>query len=231
MTDKKKFSKIIEQISDNIIRDIQDHSLIGLGSGSTVATFVRRLGKVVKDKGIEISVIPSSLQIQLIAEYEELNIANSNIKRRIDFTIDGADQVDKKLNMIKGGGGALHREMILLGAAKNRIILIDQTKYVATLSRSVPLEISYFARNFVFDALKRIGGKPTLRLLDKGYPFVTENNNIIIDSDFGIINNPEKLRSKISNIPGIVEIGLFINKCDVLYIANSDGTINCFKQN
>jgi len=230
LTDKEKSSEIIEQISDKIIRDIKDNSLIGLGSGSTVATFVRRLGKVVEDKGITISVIPSSLQIQLVAEDEELNIASSNIKRRIDCTIDGADQVDKKLNMIKGGGGSLHREMALLGAAKKRIILIDQTKYVENLSRSVPLEISSFARNFVFNALKKIGGKPTLRLLDKGYPFVTENNNIIIDSDFGIINNPEKLRSKISNIPGIIEIGIFIDKCDVLYSANSDGTISCFKQ-
>ena len=222
--------KALEVMVEKLALEIQDGSLIGLGSGATVAAFARRLGRRAEEEELLFSVIPSSLQIQLVAEeWPGFMVVPSTMIPDIDITVDGVDQIDEKFRMIKGGGGALYRERVLLQAASKRVIMGDETKHVRQLYRSVPVETSFFARDFVESALMKIGGKPKLRVLEKGYPFITENGNVIFDTDFGIIEKPETLLSEIISIAGVIEAGIFLNECDVLYQANQDGSVQVFE--
>ena len=136
---------------------------------------------------------------------------------------DGADQIDKNKFLIKGGGGALLKENILISAAKKVVIMADKSKFVKNLNRTVPVEIHPSSRKIITDSIVKIGGKFTLRLLDRGYPFITENGNLILDCDFGIIKNPKSLQQKISNMPGVLEVGIFTRIPDIIYKAKSNG--------
>jgi len=225
---EENLAKVIDEMANNVAHNIPDGSIIGLGSGSTVAIFVLKLGKISENKEHIFGVIPSSLQIQIQAEEVGLNILSPKMIPSIDITIDGADQIDEKYNLIKGGGGALYKERVLLNAAKKSIILADESKYAKKLCKSIPIEVSFFARKFVLEELIRIGGKPILRILDKDYPFTTENGNLIIDTDFGVIEKPEILRSEIVNIAGVIDVGIFIDEGDVFYRANRNGSIQVF---
>jgi ribose 5-phosphate isomerase A len=226
---KKNESGITEAITTKIIKYLEDGSIIGLGSGSTVTEFIKSLSRQAKEAGLRFAVISSSLQIRLVAEKLDLNILPQNMIPRIDVTVDGADQIDEEFNMIKGGGGALFRERVLLGVAKKRIILADETKYVKKLCRPIPVEVSTFARSSVYEKLVNEGGKPILRLLDKGYPYISENGNIIFDTDLGIVENPKKTRSHIMNIAGVIESGIFVGEGDIFYKANQDGSLQTFE--
>ena len=227
--EREKILRAIEDIAEQVVEKISDDQIIGLGSGSAVAVFVKKLGKRATDEGVTFNVISSSLQIQLAAEQSGLNSFPHKMIPEIDITVDGADQIDEEFNMIKGGGGALYRERILLSAAKKSIILADENKYVKQLSRSVPIETSYFARSFVSDELKKIGGKAKLRLLEKDYPFTTQNGNIIFDTDFGVIDRPLITLNKINNIAGIIDLGVFIDEGNVFYKANRDSSVQVFE--
>jgi ribose 5-phosphate isomerase A len=227
--EQNKLSESIDKIITKVVYDLNDKSIIGLGSGSTVETFTKKLGIRIQEENLSIQVIPSSLQIQLAAENALLNIISPNLIPEIDITVDGADQIDENFNMIKGGGGALFRELILLRAAEKSIILADETKYVTQLSMPIPIETTYYARSLVYKNLTNIGGKPKLRLLKKGYPYISENGNIIFDTDFGIIRDPDHTRSQITNIAGIIEAGIFIAESDFFYRANLDGSVKIFE--
>ena len=136
---------------------------------------------------------------------------------------DGADQIDAEKNMIKGGGGALLRENILISAAKKVVIIADKSKFVKKLDRAIPVEVHPLARNTTTNSIKKIGGKPIIRTIERGYPFVTENGNIILDCDFGTISKPQQLAQKIKQMPGVLEVGIFSRKPDVIYRANTGG--------
>jgi ribose 5-phosphate isomerase A len=227
--EKDDLSKAIEVMVSRLVSETKGDSIIGLGSGATVATFVSKLGSRAAEEGLIFSIIPSSLQIQLVSEQSGLRILPIKMIPQIDITVDGADQIDENFRMIKGGGGALYRERVLLRAAKKRIILADETKYAKRLCRTVPIEISFFARGFVESELRKMDGKPALRLLEKGYPFTTENGNLIFDTDFGVIEKPEILRSDIMNIAGVIEAGVFVDRYEVFYRANRDGSVQVFE--
>ena len=163
------------------------------------------------------------MQIKLIAEKGNLPLIDADQIDKIDVVFDGADQIDKNKFLIKGGGGALLKENILISAAKKVIIMADKTKFVTNFNRSVPIEVHPLARSIVSKKISEIGGKPDLRSLDRGYPFVTENGNFILDSSFGTIKNPKTLRQKILNISGVLEVGIFTRKPDVIYRAKANG--------
>ena len=169
----------------------------------------------------------------------------------IDLVIDGADQIDSNLNMIKGGGGALLKEKIIMYAAKEKIILADSDKFVPKFNIPIPIEVHPFARFTVIKKLQSIRSitqlisddsipdnmvnypndinisllsKPIIRTIGKGYPFITENGNIILDTEFSNIVNIEKTEHAIKNIPGVVEVGLFSRKNNTKYYSvNSEG--------
>lgn len=216
---------IIDKMAREALENVKNNMIIGLGSGFAVSRFVDALGIFIKNNQIDVSVIPSSLQIQIFAERAGLKIAQTNLIPLIDLVVDGLDQIDKRFNMIKGGGGALLREKVLMRASKKVVILANEDKFVENLNKKVPIEVLPFARNLVSKELEKIDGKPELRLLEKGYPVFTENGNIIFDTDFGIIKNPPLLLRKIKNIPGVVEAGIFTERIDSVYKGCKDGTI------
>jgi ribose 5-phosphate isomerase A len=164
------------------------------------------------------------LQIKIEAEKSSLRIADESRIPDIDIVFDGADQIDGKFNMIKGGGGALLREKILISSAKKVVIVADAGKFVQSFNRSVPIEVHNMARSIVSKKLAELGGQPALRTLDKGYPFVTENGNIILDTTFASIPDPKKKEMELKNIAGVLEVGLFTRRADVYYKSKSDGT-------
>ena len=195
--------------------------VIGLGSGSTAAFVVKELAAM--DGAGKMEFIPTSLQIKIEAEKYHLRMADENRIPQIDIVFDGADQIDAKFNMIKGGGGALLREKILISCAKRVVIMADESKFVKMLSRSVPIEVHSMARTSAAKKLTEMGGTPILRLLDKGYPFVSENGNVILDTKFASIDDPKKMERDLKNIPGVMEAGIFTRTPDVFYKAKSDG--------
>src|SRR5918997_1726268 len=212
----------IRKLAQEAVKFVKDVKVVGLGSGSTVGFIVREMAKL-PDKG-SIEFLPTSLQIKLEAEKSSLRIADENIIPDMDIVFDGADQIDGKYNMIKGGGGALLREKILISAAKKVIIVADASKFVEFFSRSVPIEVHPMARSLVSKKLEKMKGKPVLRTLDKGYPFVTENGNLILDVLFPAITDPKKMELELKNVAGVLEVGIFTRRADVYYKAKSDGS-------
>ena len=224
-----------------------DDIIVGLGSGSTVAELVKKIGTLPNKENF--IFIPSSIQIKMIAENAGLKFTDESKISNIDFVIDGADQIDHNLNMIKGGGGALFKEKIIMYSANERIILADSKKFVPEFNLPIPIEVHPFARSTVTKRLKsmRIIGKtsttssqitnrqdenhdnnssakPIIRTIQKGYPFITENGNIIIDTKFLGILDIEKAEQEIKNIPGVIEVGLFVRKNNTQYYSvNSEG--------
>ena len=217
------FDNAIKALSLDALKFVKDGYIIGLGSGRAATALVKSLSSFVKSKDVDIKCIPTSMQIKLIAEKGNLPLIDADQVDRIDVVFDGADQIDKNKFLIKGGGGALLKENILISAAKKVIIMADKTKFVTNFNRSVPIEIHPLARSIVSKKISEIGGKPDLRSLDRGYPFVTENGNFILDSSFGTIKNPKTLRQKILNISGVLEVGIFTRKPDVIYRAKANG--------
>lgn len=206
---------------DAIERYVKDNQIIGLGSGSTTAVLVRELARL-KNKNT-LKFIVTSLQIKTEAENSGLEIVDENHIPEIDVVFDGADQIDSEYNMIKGGGGALLKEKILISAAKQVVIVADSKKFVEKFNRPVPLEVHPFARSAVSKKLREISSQVQLRILEKGYPFITENGNIIFDATFASIIDVPKKEIELKNIPGVLEVGLFTRRADIYYKAKSDG--------
>ncbi len=212
----------VQKLARDAVKRAKGARVVGLGSGSTAAHIVREMAMLPGKESIEF--IPTSLQIKIEAEKSALRIADESRIPDIDIVFDGADQIDSKFNMIKGGGGALLREKILISSAKQVVIVADATKFVQSFGRSVPIEVHPMARSAVSKKLAEIGGKPALRTLDKGYPFVTENGNVILDTTFASIPDPKKKEVELKSIAGVLEVGLFTRRADVYYKAKDDGT-------
>ena len=225
----------IQKMGAIAAQKIKNEQLVGLGSGSAVAAFVNELGKRIKNENLKISGIPTSMQIELIAKSNGIILESTELIPKIDIVIDGADQsvfIVKFLNlhknniMIKGGGGAHFREKIMIESAKQSIIVADSSKYVDVITWPVPLEVSEFSRPFVEEKIKSINGDPILRTLGKGYPFFTQNGNLVIDAHFGEISEPKVLEQSLLNIPGIIANGIFSMPIDTFLRANNDGTVD-----
>ena len=211
-------------IKHAIRKHVKENQIIGLGSGRAMASLVRELGRTTAKKNLKLKLIVTSLQIEIEAENAGLCVLNAPPRSgRIDIVFDGADQIDANLVMIKGGGGALLREKILLYTARKVIILADSSKFVNQFNRSVPIEVIPFARSTVSHRLKSIGAKAVLRLSATGYPYFTDNGNIILDAHFPSIQNPESLEKELTCIPGIVEVGIFSRRANIYYEASVRG--------
>jgi ribose 5-phosphate isomerase A len=204
-----------------------NNQVIGLGSGSTVAAIVREIAKLPNKKRLEFVV--TSLQIKKEAENSGLKIVDENHIPYIDIVFDGADQIDSKFNMIKGGGGALLKEKVITSAAKRVVIVADSNKFVDAFTHPVPIEVHPFARSIVWIKLEEAGGRPKLRTIEKGYPFITENGNIILDTVFSSLIEVQKKETDLKNIPGVLEVGLFTRRADLYYKAKTDGSFETFQ--
>lgn len=206
---------------------VEAKMIVGLGTGSTTEYAIRLLAERVH-RGLKISCVPTSVSIEKLARGLRLPLVNdANAFRKIDLTIDGADEVDSHFNLIKGGGGALTREKIVASRSERQIIIVDETKLVDKLGkRAVPIEIVPFGWKSTLEILRGLGAQVKLRRPARSKkPFVTDNNNLILDSAFGVIQEPAELAGKIKGIAGVVEVGLFIGLVDLVLVGRSDGTV------
>jgi len=198
---------------------------VGLGSGSTAAYAIEALGERVKREKLSLLAVPTSYQAFLLAVKCGIAVTTLDEHPVIDVTIDGADQIDAKLNLIKGMGAALAREKIVASASKMNIIIADESKKVRVLGERghpVPVEVLPFAITTVKRRIEAVGGKAVLRE-GKGKlgPVITDNGNAIIDASFGAISNVAELEKKLKMIPGVVETGLFIGLADIAYVGTA----------
>ena len=200
---------------------VKDGFVVGLGSGSTVAYAVKEIGRRIQRKELQILGVPTSHQALMLAVESGVPLTTLNEHPQLDLAIDGADQIDKDLNLIKGMGAALTREKIVASAAKKLAIVADETKIVETLgiNQPVPIETLPFALPTVISRVRKMGGKPSLRKAKgKVGPVITDNGNFIIDVDFASITAPKELDLQLKSIPGVIETGLFIGMADVVYV-------------
>jgi ribose 5-phosphate isomerase A len=213
---KEKLQELFQHVKKHFLND--EIQVIGLGSGKALAALVRLMSNL-SDKQSR-RFIASSLQIRLEAEQSDLNIIDENQVMNIQVLFDGADQIDSEYHMIKGGGGALFKEKILFEAAQKLVIVAESAKYVNKLDRAVPIEVHPFARALFVRKLIDLEAKVVdckLRKLDNGFPFFTENGNIIFDVSFESITSIKRMNTEIKSIPGVVEVGLFARPNNASY--------------
>jgi len=210
-------------LSNDALKFVKNGYVVGLGSGRAATALVKSLANLIKLKNYDIKGVPTSLQIKLIAEKGGIVLVEADQVDYIDVVFDGADQINSQKYVIKGGGGALLRENILFSLAKKVVVMADETKFVKDFTIKVPVEIHPLARNSVINSINKLGGSANLRTLDRGYPFFTENGNIVLDCDFGTIKNAKILTQKIKQIAGVLESGIFLRKPDVIYKAKENG--------
>ncbi len=222
----------IEKIGVAISTRIRRGALLGLGSGTTVAAVLPTITREMKRRDVRARWVPTSLQIQLVAQALHQEISSID-RPALDLVLDGADQIDRELNLIKGGGGALFREKVVIGNAARALIVADERKLAGKLCSGgvkVPVEAHPFARVPVAERLREIGGEPRIRLGERGFPFYTENGNLLFDVGFEPIERPAVLEAEIKSIDGVVESGIFTPGEVEVYVIQQDGGFRVLKR-
>eukprot|EP01104_Vermistella_antarctica_P002897 TRINITY_DN13097_c0_g1_i1.p1 TRINITY_DN13097_c0_g1~~TRINITY_DN13097_c0_g1_i1.p1 ORF type:complete len:233 (+),score=68.38 TRINITY_DN13097_c0_g1_i1:93-791(+) len=210
---------------------VRSGMVVGIGSGSTVVYVVERVEELVRDgKLTNLICIPSSFQAELLIQNAKLPLSSLNAHPDIDVAIDGADEVDKDLNCIKGGGGCQTQEKLVASNAKVFVVVADYRKDSTVLGqkwkKGVPIEVIPMAYVPIQRKLEQLGGKPILRLaLAKAGPVVTDNGNFILDTDFGEIADPHSLDRALIAIPGVVMTGLFVAMAKKAFFGQADGSV------
>ncbi|RSD28751.1 ribose-5-phosphate isomerase RpiA [Mesobacillus subterraneus] len=202
-------------VGEKAVEYIKDGMVVGLGTGSTAYYMIKKLGKLVQE-GLNIKGIPTSKQTAALASEHGITLVDFKNVKQIDIAIDGADEFDADLNLIKGGGGALLREKIIANAASAFIVIADSSKAVKKLGGfPLPVEIVKFGADMTLQKIAGLGCEPRIRV-DGNQAYITDNGNYIIDCDFQEIQSPEELESQLNMIPGVVENGLFVNMAESL---------------
>ncbi|MEO6608527.1 MAG: ribose-5-phosphate isomerase RpiA [Aestuariivirga sp.] len=215
------------------LKVVTDGAKIGLGTGSTANYFIEAVAEKVKREKLKVEFVPSSAQSYALAQKLGLNLRNLEDIPFLDFTIDGCDEFDSSFRLIKGGGGALHREKLVASSSRFVLAICDASKKVDTLGKfPLPVEISKFGVNATAWKIERIltqmgWEKPKMRLRAgaDGKPFVTEMGNAIIDLDLQKIPQPERLDDALNGLPGVIETGLFIGICGVVIMGTDKGVV------
>jgi ribose 5-phosphate isomerase A len=222
----KEIDKYKEIAANKAVESIKDGMIVGLGSGSTAEFAIRKIAQLYKAGSLEnISGVPSSIRTEKMSRELGIPLTDFSKISEIDLTIDGADEVDHQLNLIKGGGGALLREKILIQASKRVIIIIDESKLSKNLGTKwpLPIEVLPFAWQNEANYLKNLGAKIELRHLLKTKIYVTDQKNYIIDADFGSIPEPGVLNQRLNMRAGIIEHGLFVDLASEIIIGGKEG--------
>ncbi|OGB60661.1 MAG: ribose 5-phosphate isomerase A, partial [Caldithrix sp. RBG_13_44_9] len=214
------------QAAEKAVEFLEDGMIIGLGSGTTAQFALRRIGELVASGKLgKIIGIPSSRQTDRIARRLAIPLGEINDFPEIDLTIDGADEVDPQLNLIKGGGGALLREKIIIQASKRVIIIVDESKISTRLGKKwpVPVEVLPFSWKCEERFLASLAGKVMLRKTNSGKPYKTDQNNFILDVKFSQIKQPEELVKKLNERAGIIGHGIFLESATDVIVAGKKG--------
>lgn len=209
--------------AEKAVEAVEPGMVLGLGTGSTVYYALLKLGQNVRN-GLGIIGIPTSIQTADIAQHEGIKLSDLATYPELDLTIDGADEIDPDLNLIKGLGGALVREKITVAASNRLIIIADQTKVVPHLGSKSPLpvEVVQFGWEVTRNRLSQLCSRVVQRQ-NREVAYITDNGNYILDCYFERIDNPAQAEVEINNLPGVVENGLFINRAEQAIIATQDG--------
>jgi ribose 5-phosphate isomerase A len=201
------------------LRFVKDGQVVGLGTGSTAAYFIKLLGEEVK-RGLRVRGIPTSVRSLELAQSLGIPLTTLDECQEIAVTVDGADEVDPQLRLIKGGGGAMLREKIVASATKQLVIVADATKQVPVLGKfPLPVEVIGFAQALVAKRIAALGADVSVRKNADGSPYVTDEKNHILDCRFGQIPDADGLARELSDMPGVVEHGLFIGMASVVLFA------------
>lgn len=220
----------LKGVAQELAKTVESGQVLGLGSGSTVAGLLDELAPLLLAKKKSVTGVPTSSQIELVATRNGIKL--SPFTGAVDLALDGADQVDAGLNLIKGGGGALLREKVVMGSAGRIAIVASGDKFVHELCErgvKVPLEVVPLAKVSAKRRISELGGLPEMRMLQKGFPYFTENGNVILDAMFEPIDDPPSMEAKLKNVPGIVEVGIFTFKPVNVFRLQTDGNFDLLK--
>jgi ribose 5-phosphate isomerase A len=211
---------------------VEDGMRVGLGTGSTAAWMVRHLAEVVAEDGLQITCVATSTRTAELARELKLTVTTLDEVKWLDLTIDGADEFDPQLNLIKGGGGALLREKIVATASDRMIVITDASKAVDRLGAfPLPVEVIRFGwettKALIEETLINmdVTGREVRLRMDREAPYLTDEGNYILDLDLQRIGNARQLSLVLNQLPGVVENGLFLDICDVVVIGKADGSV------
>lgn len=197
---------------------------LGLGTGSTVQFMLDELGRRVAE-GLDIVGVPTSKKTEDECKRLKIPLTTLDDKPKLDLMIDGCDEIDSRLNLIKGGGGALVREKVVASSSQTVVIIADESKYVARLGSSfpVPVEVLPFGRAYVARGLKALGANAVLRVHKDGKTYVTDNGGYILDARFAFIQDPVKMEQEITLMSGVLDCGIFTGLADIALVATAEG--------
>jgi ribose 5-phosphate isomerase A len=226
-----KLRQALKGVAQELSKKISNGATLGLGSGTTVATLLEELSPLLIAKAKRVEGVPTSTQIELVASRNGMKLAS--FRGSVDLVMDGADQVDRDLNLVKGGGGALLKEKVVMGSAKEIAVVAAENKFSRRLCENglrVPVEVFPMARDSAKLRLSKLGGVPEERLMPKGYPYFTENGNIILDTMFEPLDDPAQTEVRLKSVPGVAEVGIFTFKPITVYKLKNDGTFVALKK-
>jgi ribose 5-phosphate isomerase A len=221
MVDRERMKQLACQ---RAAQEVQDGMVLGLGTGSTVYYFLHELWRMVRE-GVRLTGIPTSVQTAQLATQLAIPLTTLDDQPHVDLAVDGADEVDAHLNLIKGAGGALLREKIIAANAARFLIVVDEGKMVTQLGErySVPVEVVPFGHTPAMRTLEGLGARVTLRRGTDGQPWLSDNGNYILDCHFGPIPDSMALQKALVAIPAVVDSGLFLNMTDTVIVGHAEG--------
>ena len=204
---------------------VESGMVVGLGSGSTAALMVRRLGERAQEEGLKIIAVATSVATAELARGLKIAIYELDDVATLDINLDGADEIDPHFQMIKGRGGALLREKIVATASRHRVTMITADKRVQRLGMimPIPVEVSPIGVQHTELRLQQLGARTTIRTLPDGSPYLTDGGNKIVDCRFAAIDDPGVLDRQLQCVAGVLETGLFLDLCDTLIIGTENG--------
>ncbi|WP_316244918.1 ribose 5-phosphate isomerase A [Oceanobacillus jeddahense] len=210
-----------QRAAEKAAEKVKDGMVLGIGSGSTVNYMLKKLAKRMEEEGLQIKGIPSSKKTEKLANELGIPLTTFAENRKIDLAIDGADEIDEHLQLSKGGGGSLVREKMVDSIADYFIVIAGEDKLVKSLGEfPLPVEVVPFGWELTEKRLADLGCQTALRY-QEGERFISDNGNYIIDCQFEIIDDPEKLHSEIKSLLGVVETGIFVNMVDEVIISKN----------
>jgi ribose 5-phosphate isomerase A len=217
----------LDALGQYALRYVKPGHTIGLGTGRAASAFIRALGA----SGIKVRGVPTSTPAEELARSVGIEIVTLTEANKIDSDFDGADEVDRRLNVLKGYGGALVREKIVAASSRRFIVLIGEEKLVPKLGHrgSLPVEVVPFGVALAIKRIKALGLRPKIRTID-GKEFVTDNGNSILDCGVKTISNPGKLDRDLLAIPGVIGTGLFVGMVNLVLVASASGKIRSLRE-
>lgn len=217
--------------AEAVVEMVEDGATVGLGTGSTALYALKRLGRRVREEGLRVRCVPTSHWTRQIALEEQIPLTSLDEVDQLDLTMDGADEVDSALNLIKGGGGALFREKIVAAASRRLIIFVDRAKLVQHLGAfPLPVEVNPFGWSLAARRIESLGAQVSLRII--GYsPLITENGGVILDCAFGRIDDPQALQKALREVTGVMETGLFLGMAEQVVVAEGGQIKHLYAKN